>query len=611
MTKPQIDIATVRALVPAEIFSRGRAYVRSGAVRSLTRRGDVISADVEGSEAAPYRVAIRLSETGIADASCTCPYEWGGYCKHVAAALICLVERPGEVRTRKPIDEILSAVDKTTLVALIARRIASDDDFALWLEAEPELAPTIAPRKGAKRQSLVDQAPIKDYAHALTRGRYRQRRHWDDFETSGSAEELQRLVQKATPFLERGDGRNALRVLEAVTDTFVDAWLSDGHAADEDMYLLFDDLARLIAEAALIGDLAPEERDALAETIENWHERLSDYGAGDEFPIAIRALETGWDDPLLLKVLEGKARTWPPEKRADSAEATLTTVRLRVLKACERFEEYLNLSRASGAHAQHAGMVAQLGRVEEALAYARKTFKTPSEAHDFAKGLRVLAQDDAAMAMAEFGLAMPRPSRSTARADVFGADRGRTVLAHWLRDYAGAMGKAQLALQAAMLAFSLTHSSEDFRAAERWSKAKGAGKTWASARKLMLDDLQAADYAYERVAIFLAEGMIAEAIEAAGENGAQAGGAETLMHLAAAAAPSHPAWVIGVALSCAGAIMNEGRSGHYAEAARWLEAASHAYVAAGRDDEWRGLIESLIETHRRKHKLRPLLEHLR
>ncbi len=133
----------------------------------------------------------------------------------------------------------------------------------------------------------------------------------------------------------------------------------------------------------------------------------------------------------------------------------------------------------------------------------------------------------------------------------------------------------------------------------------------SSARKIMLEELRAANFAYERVEILLAEGMIAEAIEAAGENGAHAGGAETLMRLAVAAATSNPVWVIRVALSHANAIMEQGRSGHYTEAAHWLEAASHAYIAAGRDDEWRELVESLIETHRRKHKLRPLLERLR
>jgi hypothetical protein len=42
-----------------------------------------------------------------------------------------------------------------------------------------------------------------------------------------------------------------------------------------------------------------------------------------------------------------------------------------------------------------------------------------------------------------------------------------------------------------------------------------------------------------------------------------------------------------------------------------LKQAALAYDAAGRFEEWTVLIESLIEKHRRKYKLRPLLEALR
>ena len=614
---PIIDIATVRALVSAEIFNRGRDYARSGAVGRLTRRGDVVSVEVEGSDAAPYRVKIRLSETGFADATCTCPYEWGNYCKHVAATLICLAERPDDVHILKPLSEILSDLDNASLLALVLRRTDVDEDFALWLDAELEIQRAIEPKKAAKRKCLVDQAPIKSYAHALIHGRYRPRRHRDDFRVSGSAEELRSLVEKATPFLDQGDGRNALRVLEAVAETFVDAWLDDGHADDEEVYLLFDDLGRLIAEAALLSDLAPEERDAVAQTIELWHARLSDFGVEEAFPVAIRALEEGWDDATLQKVLEGKARTLP--RSAEPLGQALVDVRLRVLKACERFEEYLNLSRAGGAHALHAGMLAELGRLNDAVDYARGAFKSSSEAHDFAKILRTQAHDAAALAMAEFGLALGESNELQAERDtqadgVHGANRadhGATALANWLRDYAGALGDAKLALKAAMFAFARTHSSRDFRAAERWAKVRGAGRTWPSVRKTMLTQLQAAAFAYDRVKILLDENMIDAAIIAAGANGDRAGGNETLMRLAGAAAASNPDWVIRVTRARADAIMNEGRSGHYAEAAHWLELASHAYLAADSEEEWRAILEHLVETHKRKHKLRRLLEGLR
>lgn len=57
--------------------------------------------------------------------------------------------------------------------------------------------------------------------------------------------------------------------------------------------------------------------------------------------------------------------------------------------------------------------------------------------------------------------------------------------------------------------------------------------------------------------------------------------------------------------------MAEGRSNHYDLAIRWLEVASRAHTKAGTTNEWRSCLDALIETHRRKHKLRTMLEALR
>jgi uncharacterized Zn finger protein len=57
--------------------------------------------------------------------------------------------------------------------------------------------------------------------------------------------------------------------------------------------------------------------------------------------------------------------------------------------------------------------------------------------------------------------------------------------------------------------------------------------------------------------------------------------------------------------------MEAGAAGSYDRAAQWLRQAALAYEAAGRFEEWSAVIEGLIEKHRRKYKLRPLLEALR
>jgi hypothetical protein len=70
----------------------------------------------------------------------------------------------------------------------------------------------------------------------------------DDYRSSGDTEELQRLVEKAVPFLEAGDGANALRILVSIAEAFIDDWLNGSHGSDEQLYELFPDLGGLRAD---------------------------------------------------------------------------------------------------------------------------------------------------------------------------------------------------------------------------------------------------------------------------------------------------------------------------------------------------------------------------
>ena len=55
--------------------------------------------------------------------------------------------------------------------------------------------------------------------------------------------------------------------------------------------------------------------------------------------------------------------------------------------------------------------------------------------------------------------------------------------------------------------------------------------------------------------------------------------------------------------------MDEGRAQHYSDAIRWLEIVRAAYPAE-RLPEWRAYLDEQIERHKRKYKLRPMLEEL-
>ena len=83
-----------------EIFRRGERYFRQGAVHLDEVRPDLVTATVTDRR----RYFVTLEETGRElMTSCTCPFSWGGECKHVVAVLFALLEKqeregePGEV----------------------------------------------------------------------------------------------------------------------------------------------------------------------------------------------------------------------------------------------------------------------------------------------------------------------------------------------------------------------------------------------------------------------------------------------------------------------------------------------------------------------------------
>jgi uncharacterized Zn finger protein len=283
------DEMAIRALASRESFERGREYWRHGAVSGLVKRGDTLIAKVEGSDAEPYLVTIRLDEGGVVEARCTCPYDWGGCCKHIVATLLTRAHDPGAVRERPPLRDLLSALERDRLIDLWVKRLRSDPDLADWLEAE---LVAVLP---APERIVRDAEPIAASAHTALAGRHPQRRYWDDYRPAGDAAQLQALVERAVPFLEAGDGRNALRILEAITDAFLTDWLDYASGSDEELYVLFADLGRILAEAVLMSDLTREERDDLATTVIDWQDQLADFGLDESFNVAVSALESGWD----------------------------------------------------------------------------------------------------------------------------------------------------------------------------------------------------------------------------------------------------------------------------------------------------------------------------
>jgi uncharacterized Zn finger protein len=98
--------ATIRHHALAQSFDRGQGYYRNGSVTSLIQRGNVLSASVEGSEADPYRISIQFNKGGITSATCSCPYDYEGCCKHIVATLLTCLHQPDQIEQRSKLAEL-------------------------------------------------------------------------------------------------------------------------------------------------------------------------------------------------------------------------------------------------------------------------------------------------------------------------------------------------------------------------------------------------------------------------------------------------------------------------------------------------------------------------
>jgi uncharacterized Zn finger protein len=614
---PGLSETLIRQHTTPDSFMRGQEYFHDGAVLSVVRRGPVLEAEVEGSLPTPYLVRVVVDGGGISLSTCTCPYDWGGWCKHIVATLFTCIHEPGAVHERPSLDRLLADLSAEQLRAILVGLVERNPDLTALIEEQVSRvggtgpAPSEVAALPPTRRTAVDQGSIRRQVRSALHSLGRMRSSEAYWHVGAVVSEVARTLDTAWAFVQAGDGASALQVLEAITEEYVEDWTelddSDGEAS-----AFFEELGTAWTEAILTADLTLPERSAWAQKLEQWAAEVGDYGVDDAFDAAAAAADQGWVYPPLLQALRGEAAhgETAEEQTGDevviaeeddfeddddflgttySAEVALTTARLRVLERQGRLDEYLNLARVTGRVQDYTTMLVRRGRVAEAIDCGLRGLHLAGQALALAQTLRDVGEVAGALQVAEAGLELPGP---------------RHQLATWLCDAASASGNAALALRAALVA---VHEQPELVGYRRVREL--AGDQWSVLREELLDFLGQQRTYYPRgpVEILLHEGLIAEAIALV--EGLYAD--DLVAQVADAAVPSHPEWVIAASRGRAERIMSQGKASHYDDAVAWLARARGAYRAAAREDEWRSYLEELIVEHQRKYKLRPMLESLR
>jgi uncharacterized Zn finger protein len=624
---PSLSEATIRSHSSPDSYNRGRSYYDRGAVTDLILRGNLLEGAVEGSEYTPYRVRVSFDAGGITSATCSCPYDYGGWCKHIVALLLAALHDRDAIESRPPLDALLADLDRTQLQALLIGLAERDADLANAIERQVGLlqlasatassaatSPQARQAGGSIRHSAIDQAAIRQQVRFVMRSADRE--HYDDryYDEGDPTDEVvagvRPVLEQARSFVAGGDARSALDILAALSDEYlsgyqalVDHWediygygMSEGAAGE-----FFGELAETWAEAILSADLSADQRDEWGEKLIDWNDRAQDAGAGTPFDLALAAVEQGWDYPSLRRVLAGEITdkgAWEGESPYYSDELALA--RLRVLERQGRRQEYLYLAQAEGQFERYVVMLATMGRARAALDESIQYLTKPQDLFEVARVLREGGELESALQVAEHGLALQPPPVADGYNNYY-VEHDKAALAAWTTELAAGMGLRDRALHAAEVAFRVAPSLVAYLKAQEL-----AGERWHTIKPELLAQLRQSRAADAKVDVFLHEQSIDDAI-AAVKDGYGYGLLERVMDAAIA---TRPDWVIQAARAQAERIMDAGDAKHYDDAVGWLRRARNAYRAAGQLTDWQAYLGSIKFTHGRKYKLMGLLQGL-
>ena len=587
--KIQLTEEIIRQRASAQSYQKGRETYDVGAIYDpswqSTPGGAVLMAHCEGSSAPSYRLRVELDAGGVRSASCTCPYDWGGDCKHIIALLLMYLHQPEEFSEQKSLVELLVGLEKDALLALITRLVQNDPD----LYNEVELAipavqwaaqPTAAAQSKEKRQTQVSEPVYRKQVKRILK----QSRYEDDYDEGGGSpaylDDLKAVQQTAAQFLAAGDAEGALIILRILLEETLDDY--DGEMDyDGDVASFVQSLGMPLAEAILSAELDDKARQALQASIEEIFDELDDAIEESDLEIILAALEYGW------KELPDKETQWEDlEEEEWMLLDDLQQARLNVLERQGRSDEFLQLVEKADPH-RYTLKLLELGQVDAAIT-ASQRIVSDDDILSVAKKLREVGRLNDAITLAVRGLEMKGS---------FAHELG-----NWLAPLEESQGKKEMALLAYHAAYDAQPSIELYRHIKRLS-----GFNWENLRSALLQKINTAHMPETLIDIHLDEGEWDTAIALAER---ESWYRDLLEKVANAVIPHRPDWVIRVALKQSDTLIAKTQSNLYPAAAQWLGRAKKAYQHKGQVAEWNVYIANLRTTYARRPALQKAITNL-
>jgi len=606
MSLPKLTESIIRSGASAQSFQRGQAYYHEGAISNTSRQGNILRGECAGTQEPFYQIQVELDQAGIAQTYCSCPYDYGGYCKHIVALLFTYVHHPKRFTLRQEPAELLADLSQEDLVTLVTKLLQDKPELYDWVAAAISAPPSSGKTTKKKRKKVdaeVYRRQVVGIVHSLDPRNVRaSEAYW---QVGGLVEELRQMQATAMKFLDAGDADTALTILLTLLEEssrgieFIDD--SNGELGG-----FVGSLGQPLAEAILHLDLSAIERTKLADQLTRLAHYASDYGMEGDLDLAIQATRYGWEEPppgreFQRQAVEEDEDEWIEDDQWDdeaiqesqvwsqptSPFGDLTEAKLNVLERQGRTDDYLALCQKAKRHLRYALKLCDLKHVPEAIKHAKKHMAFADEARQLAERLRSLKHIAEALEIGERGLKLKGP---------------KATLGEWLGPVEEAQGRTPQALAAWRAAFPENPSLETYKSLKRLS---GAG--WKKLRPEMMAKLKGPYHKQVLAEVLLFEEEWDEAIKVAEGRDVWYPVVETV---AEAMLQHRPEWVARISVKHAERLMVEPKSKNYPIAAEWLKRAKKAYAVLGQTDEWRAYLRKVTEKYQRRPALQAHLQQL-
>ncbi|PKO05721.1 MAG: hypothetical protein CVU41_10710 [Chloroflexi bacterium HGW-Chloroflexi-3] len=117
----------------AKSFERGGDLYLSEAISGTYRQGNTIYGKCEGSENQIYDLEVNFEGDEYVT-FCSCPYDWGGLCKHMVAFLLTFVFEEEKFIEPLEIPTLVEPMDRENLIVLISKLVEENPDMQYWVQ---------------------------------------------------------------------------------------------------------------------------------------------------------------------------------------------------------------------------------------------------------------------------------------------------------------------------------------------------------------------------------------------------------------------------------------------------------------------------------------------